>query len=260
MNNNYVFYINNNSDYAFNDIGIELFKLAIAMAYSFTNNKFFAITDINYLKVIQTFINMNFNLLDLSKLNYNYNCITLNKSNYNQKEIINTNTSNCIIKIEFSFEMINDNIRELLSMCIIQNPKYTTSIHSTINDIMNFFKDYEINNYVCIYMNKTKFIKNYYEKSYYNNFSNCKMIVLTDDINWSIKNLDFINNNKYYLINNDYNNRFINFALFGCFNNFILDKDNMTGLWAAFVGNKNKKVIVPNDISDSFILNNWLKQ
>jgi len=259
MNNNYVFYINNNSDYAFNDIGIELFKLAIGMTYSINNKKIFAITDMNYIKIIQLFININFNLLDLSKLNSNYTCIALNTNNYKDKDQVD-NISNCIIKIDFAFDMISDDIRELLSMGILGNPKYSITIHTKINEIMNFFRDYEINNYVCIYINKNTFNKNYYEKSYYNHFSDCKMIILTDDINWTIKHLDFINVNKCFFINNDFNSRFINFALFGCFNKFILDKDNYSGLWCGFIGNRNKKVVVPSDINNSFFLSNWLKQ
>ena len=67
MNNNYVFYINNNSDYAFNDIGIELFKLGIGMTYSINNKKHFAITDMNYIKIIQLFININ--LISINQAN-----------------------------------------------------------------------------------------------------------------------------------------------------------------------------------------------
>lgn len=257
MNDNYVFYINNSSDYAFCNIGTELFKLAIGMTYSNNNKRTFAITDINYLKIIHSFINLKFELLDLSKIKNNYSCISLTINNY--KEIDNSN-NNCIINMDFSFKMIDDNIRELLSLAIIGNPKYTTIIYTKINDIMNHFKDYELNNYVFINHNKLTYNKNYYEKAYYNHFSHCKMIILTDDINITIKNLDFININKCYFILNDFNYRFINFVLFSYFNNVILDKDNYTGLWSAYIGNLNKKVIVPLDINNCFYLSNWLKQ
>jgi hypothetical protein len=162
--------------------------------------------------------------------------------------------------MDFSFNMIDDTIRELLSLGILGNPKYTTIIYTKINDIMNHFKDYELNNYVCINLNNPTYNKSYYEKAYYNHFSYCKIIVLTDDINLAIKNLDFININKCYFIVNDYNYRFINFILFSYFNNLILDKDNYSGLWSAYIGNLNKKVVVPSDINNSFFISNWLKQ
>jgi len=256
MDNNYVFYINNNIDYYFNDIGHELFKLAISLSYSNNNNKKFIISDNNYLKILEVFLNLSFNYIDINNINYN----SLILSNTNENNNKNNSENECIIKMDFSFKNINNEIRDLLSYCLLSNPRYTTIIYNKINDIMNFFKDYDINNYVCIFINKNNYNKYYYERAYYNYFSNCKLIILTDDINWSIKNITFIKIENIYFIINDYSLRFINFILFIHFNKIIVDINNYYTLFIAFLGNKNKKVIIPNEISNNYYLDNWFKQ
>jgi len=259
MTDNYVFFINNQIDYNFIDIGIELFKIGIALTYAIKNKKKFVITDINYLKILETFININFNLINVYILNNNYKSlkITVNGNDYGN-EIISNN--DCIIKIDFSFHLINEEIRDFLSSTIIKNPKYSNDIYNKLNDIMIFFNDFEINNYVSIIISKNTYIKDYYEKAYYNNFSNCKLIIFTDDINWTIKYVNFTNINNIYIILNNYNDRFFNFILISNFNKLIIRKDNYYGLWCAYLGNKNKIIIVPNDLNDNYYINNWLKQ
>lgn len=256
MSDKYVFFINNTIDYNFNDIGVELFKLGIGITYASKTKKKFGITDISYLKILETFINNTFNIIDIYSLKENYKCISVNLND----KIEENNDNNCIVKLDFSFKLINEDVRDFFTTTIIRNPRYSNSIYNKINEIMNFFNEFDINNYVFIIINKNNYNKNYYEKSYYNYFSNCKLLILTDDINWAIKNIDFININKCYFIHNDFNNRFINFVLISSFNKMIIEKDHYYSLWCAYLGNKNKIIIIPHNTNENYYIDNWYKQ
>lgn len=239
MTDKYVFFINNTNDNSFSNIGVELFKIAISLSYSYNNKKRFVISNTIYLNILEAFINLKFELLDINKIKDNYTIINLDNN-----EIDYDDNNNCIIKIDYSFKSINEEVIDLLSTAILSNPRYLQQIYTKINDIMIFFNDYDINNYVCININKTNYNKSNYEKAYYNNFSDSKLLILTDDINWTIKNVNFTNINNIYIIENSFNYRFLNFILLSHFNKMIIEKDNYTSLWFSYIGKKNKDVIL----------------
>jgi len=253
MTEKYITYISN--DIHFNDIGTELFKLAISLSLAFNLKKQFALINNSYTDIINTFIKfLKFKIITQDDFNsLNFKEYIINNFNNNDNILITFNDNE-----NFSYKFISQEVRNILSILIVQNHIFSTNIHNKLNYIMNYFNEYNINNFVAINIKKNIFVPFYYEKSYYKHFFNKKLIVFCDDIEWIQLNLNFISKNNliFFEINND--NKFFNFILLSHFTNLIIDKNNYSW-WAAFLGNKNKTVITPNNNYD-YYPDFWIKQ
>jgi len=250
MVNKYLSYNHQN----FNDIGSELFKLAISMSYADDTNRLLVLNNENYTNIIDIFIKCNYKNLKLdfeTKENFNLNI------NYNDID-------NLLIDFnDFKFnwmdyKYISEKTRLILSMLITGNSNYINFAYSKINDYMNYFKDYNIANYVCLNINKSNYISYYYEKAYYRNFNGKKLLIRTDDLEWAKENVNFIDKNLIIFIDGSDENKFTDFITLSLFKNYIIDY-NYFSWWIAYLGEKDKTIIVPNNNND-FYLREWIRQ
>ena len=240
----YIIFINNYEDCYFNDIGRELFKLGGAMTYALKTNKKLALIADTYTNILDAFLAINYKKIatdDYKKLNFK----PINTLEYFENDNV------CISKINYTHKFICNEIQELFTNAIFSNKTNMGVIYGKINEIMNFFNDYELNNYVCININKNTFVSNFYEKAYYNHFSNKKVIILVNDVNWAISAINFINPRSIYFLINYNLDRFTNFITLASFNNMIIDNNNFSW-WCAYLGNKNKKIVVPENNLDYY--------
>lgn len=246
-------YLSFNHD-SFDDIGLELFKLAISMTYANKTNRILALNNENYLNIYDVFIKSNYSKIDLNYTNYLR--IRIN-DDYNESidnlYIDFTNFNN------FSYKLISSNIRSYLTLLITNNSKYINIIYNKINEIMNYFSDYNIHNFVCCNITKKTYNSNFYEKAYYRHYNNKKLIIRVDDIEWGKKSIDFIDNSFIYFIDASITaNKYSDFIILTNFYNYIIDYDYYSW-WIAYLTQIEKKVIVPNNNYD-FYLSNWIKQ
>lgn len=246
----YIIFINNKEDYSFNDIGTELFKIGSVLSYAYKSKKILALINDDYCNIIDIFLKIPYKKILVSEYN-NYNFKTISNLDFYEHNNV------CINKIDYVHKNISPEVRNLFTTAIINNSSHHYNTYR-INDIMNHFTDYDINNYVCITINKQSFIRNYYEKAYYSHFNGKKLVVFSNDLNWAIQNLNFIDSKLIYFIYTHNYDRFSNFALLVFFNNHIIEKNN-TSWWGAFLGNYGKKVVVPNN-SYEYYLDTWIKQ
>jgi len=253
MTDKYITYHSN--DVNFDDIGTELFKLAVSLSFSVNSKRKLAFIEGYYTNIINIFIK-SINYKSLTKEDYQ----NLDFKDYKYNNYTENDNLNFIFNDEtnFNYKFINPEVRNLLTILIINNSICSKLVHNKINNIMNYFGDYEIDNYVCVNIKKDLFIPFYYEKAYHHFFPDKKVIILTDDIEWTQMNFNFVSKYNVIYIDNNKDNRFINFVLLSLFNNMIIDKNNFSW-WCAFLGNKNKKVVVPNN-NHHFYLDNWIRQ
>lgn len=238
----------------FDDLGMELFKLGLSLSYAERTNRYLVLNNDKYTNIIDIFIKYNYENLNLEfekKSNFNFNI------DYNENNLL----------IDFNdfkdLSYLNPNLisvrtRTLLSLLITNNSNYLNFIYNKINDIMNHFHDYKLENYVCMNIKKDTYINNYYEKAYYRHFNNKKLIVRTDDIEWAQENINFIDKSLILFIESCYNNRFTDFMFMSFFKNYIIDNDNFSW-WIAYLSNNEKKVITPNN-NYNYYLKDWIKQ
>ncbi len=238
----------------FDDLGMELFKLGLSLSYAERTNRYLVLNNDKYTNIIDIFIKYNYENLNLEfekKSNFNFNI------DYNENNLL----------IDFNdfkdLSYLNPNLisvrtRTLLSLLITNNSNYLNFIYNKINDIMNHFHDYKLENYVCLNIKKDTYINNYYEKAYYRHFNNKKLIVRTDDIEWAQENINFIDKSLILFIESCYNNRFTDFMFMSFFKNYIIDNDNFSW-WIAYLSNNEKKVITPNN-NYNYYLKDWIKQ
>jgi hypothetical protein len=253
MTDKYITY--NSNDIYFDDIGSELFKLAVSFSFSINSKRKLAFVEGSYTNILNIFIkSINYKSLTLEDYQ-NLNFKDYKYNNYTDNDNLNFIFND---EINFNHKFINPDVRNLLSILIVNNSVYSKLVHTKINNIMNYFADYEIDNYVCVNIKKDLFIPFYYEKAYHHFFTNKKIIILTDDIEWTQMNFNFVSKYNVIYIDNNKDNRFINFVLLSSFNNMIIDKNNFSW-WCAYLGNKNKKVVVPNN-HHHFYLDNWIRQ
>ena len=247
----HIIFINSAEEGLFYDIGRELFKLGSALTYALKTNKKLALLNDNYTTILDIFLKINYKKISMEeygKLKFK----PINTLDFNESDNV------CITKIEYTYKYICNEIQELFTNAIFSNAINVKFANEKINEIMNFFTDYEIGNYVCMNITKETFVSNFYEKAYYNHFNGKKVIILVNDINWAIANINFINPRSIYFINNYPYERFINFIILASFNNFIVDKNNYSW-WCAYLGNKNKKIVAPFNSFD-YYLPTWIKQ
>lgn len=226
----------------FIDIGDELFKLAITLSYAEKTGRVLAFDNEDSMNIIDLFTNITY-----EKLN------TIEDSDCD-KLIINFDNNS------YTYDKITIKTRVLLSLLITGNSNYINFIYMRINDFMNYFKDYEISNYVCLNIKKDTYVSNYYYKAYYKHFNNKKLIIRVDDLEWADKNVNFIDKSMILFIEERFDNRFTDFILLSHFHNYIIDY-NYYSWWIAYIiiTNIEKKVIVPND-NNNFYLPEWIKQ
>lgn len=250
MNKRYLSYNHEN----FDDLGMELFKLGLALSYAERTSRYLVLNNDKYTNIIDIFIKYNYENIKLDfvkKNNFNFN-IDYNEDNlfidFNDfKDLSHLNP-----------DLISIRTRTLLSLLITNNSNYLNFIYNKINDIMNHFLDYNLDNYVCININKDTYINNYYEKAYYRHFNNKKILVRTDDIEWAQENINFIDKSLILFMESSHNNRFTDFMFMSFFKNFIIDNDNFSW-WIAYLSNNEKKVITPNN-NYNYYLKEWIKQ
>jgi len=259
MNYNYnEKYLSFNHD-NFEDIGSELFKLALSITYAEKTNRILVLFNEEYMNILNIFIkcnykydnNLKFSKKDKFNFDFDYNddnlFIDFNELNYNN------NYNN--------YNLISSKVRVLLSLLITNNLNFINYIYNCINEIMNYFKDYKLENYVCMNIEKNNYNNNYYEKAYYRHFNNKKIIIRTDDIKWAEDNINFVDKSLIKLIeskNKDIFGNFKDFIYLCYFNNYIIDNNNYSW-WIAYISNMDKKVIVPND-NYNIYLTEWIKQ
>lgn len=238
----------------FDDLGMELFKLGLALSYAERTNRYLVLNNDKYTKNIDIFIKYNYENINLEfekKSNFNFN--------------IDYNENNLFIDFDdfkdlsyLTPNLISVRTRTLLSLLISNNSNYLNFIYNKINDIMNHFHDYKLENYVCMNVKKDTYINNYYEKAYYRHFNNKKIIVRTDDIEWAQENINFIDKSLILFIESCHNNRFTDFMFMSFFKNYIIDNDNFSW-WIAYLSNNEKKIITPNN-NYNYYLKDWIKQ
>jgi len=240
----------NSNDVNFDDIGSELFKIGISLTFALTLNRQLAFIEGGYTNIINIFIKY-FRYKSLSPDDYE----KMNFKDYYLNNYSPDDNLNLIFNDNYSHKYISNQVRELLSILIINNSIYKTFIHNKLTNIMNYFGDYEINNYVCMNIKKDLYIPYYYEKAYYKHFNNFKIIVLCDDIDWIQINMNFIPKSNVIFLANVPEHRFTNFVLLSQFKNMIIDKNNYS-FWMAYLGKKDKKIIIPE--KNDFYLNEWI--
>jgi hypothetical protein len=244
----------------FNDIGSELFKLALIMTYAQKTNRVLVLFNEEYMNFINIFI----------KCIYKYD----NEIKFNKKENFNFNIDydddnlfvdfNDIDKqTNYNHNLISQKVRVLLSLLITNNSNFINLTYNRINEIMYYFKEYKLDNYVCIDIKKNTYDKDYYERAYYRHFNNKKLIVRTDDIEWAEKNINFIDKSLIKFVENSSNKdsqqNFKDFIYLCHFNNYIIQNDYFSW-WIAYLSNMEKKVIVPNKNNQNFFLLEWINQ
>lgn len=238
----------------FDDIGLELFKLSISMTYAQKTNRTLALNNDKYLDIYDIFIKSNYiktelNLANHLRIEINDDC--------------NESSDNLFIDFtnfdKFKYKLISSNIRTYLTLLITNNTKFINVIYNKINEIMNYFSDYDIQNFVCCNINKKTYNNNFYEKAYYRHFNNKKLIIRVDDIEWAKKSIHFIDNSFIYFIDASITeNKYCDFIVLASFYNYIIDY-NYYSWWIAYLSQIDKKVIVPNNNYDFYLLE-WIKQ
>lgn len=237
----------------FEDIGLELFKLATTLSYADKTNRTFILNNDDYMNIIDLFIKISYdNSKEIFEIKDDFNYYI----DYYDKKI-----SIDFTNYRFNHFQISSKIKVLLSLLITGNSNYTNFVYSRINDFMNYFKDYSLSNYVCMNIKRDTYVSYYYEKAYYRNFNNKKLIIRADDLDWARTNINFIDKSKIIFIEANHENKFTDFILLSLFQNYIIDYDYYSW-WIAYISNpnsENKKVIVPNNNHD-FYLPEWIRQ
>lgn len=250
MNNNLLSFNHEN----FDDIGLELFKLSISMTYAYKTNRILALNNENYLDIYDTLIKSNYIKADLNFTNYLRIKINDDCNETSDNLFIDFTNFN-----KFKYKLISSNVRSYLTLLITNNNNYVNIIYNKINEIMNYFSDYDIHNFVCCNITKNTYNNNFYEKAYYRHYYNKKLIIRVDDIEWAKQSINFIDNSLIYFIDASITaNKYNDFVLLAYFYNYIIDY-NYFSWWIAYLSQIEKKVIVPNNNYD-FYLPEWIKQ
>lgn len=245
-------YLSYNHD-NFNDIGLELFKLALSITYADKTNRILVLNDDKYTSIMDIFIKYKYENLKMEfvekeefnfNIDYNETNLLINFNNFKDLSYINPN-------------LISNKNRYLISLLITNNCNYINYVYDKINNFMIYFKDFKLENYVCMNIKKETYNNDFYEKAYYRHFNNKKLIIRTDDIEWSQTNVNFIDNSLIIFIDANEDNRFTDFILLSFFYNYIIDYD-IFSWWIAYMSNVEKKVIVP--FNNNLCLSDWIKQ
>lgn len=216
--NNYLIY-NHSYDFFYNT-GDELFKLAIALSNSLKSNKILLFDDENFIRIFETQLQIPYKLI-------------------NNEELIDYNPLYLNIYIDYNENLITKESLIYLSNIMSNNRDFINEVYKKINEIMNYYHDYEIDNYVCIIINK----KNYNPYSYEENLSKYNekhKIIISDDCNWCNNYIPYIYN-PFFIDKNE--KPLIYLYMISIFNIIIGNKfDNYTLM--SYLLNKNSKKII----------------
>ena len=151
--NKYLTY-NHSFDF-FDNIGDELYKLAVVLTSSLKYNKILIFNNENFVKIFETQIQIPFKLINDIKEYDKFNPSILN------------------IDLDYNEKIISEEALIYLNNIILKNKDFTNENYKKINEIMNYFHDYEINNYICIIINKKTYNPYIYEETL-NNYKDKK--------------------------------------------------------------------------------------
>jgi len=226
----YITYNHNN----FEDIGFELYKLCITLSIAINTNRKLVFFNDEYMSIIDKFIKYKYNSITIKEFNeINFTYINYENRIYDSDNIYLIFKDNEIKEIED----INDNVRDLMSLLFSSNDLYNKFVYNKINEWMNYFNDFDINNYVCIYLRKDKYDISNYKKTYDKYFDGKKLIIFTDNI------YDFDMDIKKIVIHINNNNKYSNFILMTMIPNMIIRNDkNYFAVMAGLMGNRNKNI------------------
>lgn len=149
-----------------------------------------------------------------------------------------------------SHKYISDETREKMNELIYSNKNYYYLALKEYNKIKMFFADSNDANFLFLHFRRTDYINNPYHPildiNYYNNGiniinNNMNLIIFSDDINWCKQVIKIPNRKIYYV---DINDVYIEFIIMTFIKNGIIANSTYSW-WAAFLGDKNKKIIAP---------------
>lgn len=216
--NNYLIY-NHSYDFFYNT-GDELFKLAIALSNSLKSNKILLFDDENFIKIFETQLQIPYKLI-------------------NNEELIHYNPLYLNIYIDYNENLITKESLIYLSNIMSNNRDFINEVYKKINEIMNYYHDYEIDNYVCIIINKKNYNPYLYEENL-SKYNEKYKIIISDDCNWCNNYIPYIYN-PFFIDKNE--KPLIYLYMISIFNIIIGNKfDNYTLM--SYLLNKNSKKII----------------
>ena len=258
MNNYITVDINND----FDTTEKQLSKISIAFSYALKTNKKIVLINSNYSNEISDFFQIYIKKITEDEFN------SLNFVQYNlikDVEIPEDLEGNiCLNGIITNSKFIQNDVKTMLNILILHNTNYINEVNNKLNEIMIYFNDNKLNNYICINIDNNdinnKIIDLQYYINIYNNFfdNNKKIIVFSDNIEWCKENFKIIETNKiyYYEITNE--NKNSSFILMTKINNHIIN-NSLKSWWCAYLGNFDKKVIAPYNTPNYECLDVWTK-
>lgn len=268
-------------------LGNQLFRIAATLDYASKYNKIpiFGNLNKNYYtnnmillnKCYTEFFNNKLNVIsaeELKKINFT-NFIETDARKYT--EFPDYNGHVFLGHYLESYKYISDDTRNKMNDLIKSNPDFVNIANLFFNIIKKHFNDTNEDNYIFIHFRRGDVSKNNtaeydfnYIKNAYNkiklikNKQEMNVVVFSDDINWCYDNVKCFSN-VYFLDN--ISNLYIELILMSMFNNGILTKIGYDGSttnfhrssfswWGAFLGNKNKTIIIPDKID--YYLPEWI--
>ena len=268
-------------------LGNQLFKLAAILDYGNKYNKIPVICNLkkDYYNEAMILLNKFFTEFTKNKLN------TVSKEELNSLHFTRFTQENSRIYQEVpyiegnvyiggyleSYKYIGDDARNIMNDLIYSNIHYVNIAKSLFNIVKEHFNDYDEDNYICIHIRRGDkaqynthlnydYMKRAYEKIKEIKGKNMNVIVFSDDTNWCYDNINFLPN-TYYLDN--ISNMYIELILMSMINSGILNRFMYGGSphrstfswWGAFLGNKNKTIIIPDKIGkdvEDYYLPEWI--
>jgi len=253
------YYITIDVNNDFDTIEKQLSKISVAFSYALKTNRKIVLLDNNNSRDISNFFQIYIKKISQEEFN------SLNFTSYNLIKNVeipeNLEGHICLYGIITDNNYIIIDVKTMLNILIMYNTNYTNDVYKKLNEIMIFFNDTELNNYICVYIenidNKPLDLT-YYKEAYNNYFDNKKkLIVFSDNIEWCKENFKIIDDNKIYYCYNS--NKYVEFILMAKINNHIIN-DTLKSWWCAYLGNIDKEVIVPNNNLNNYeCLDVWTK-
>lgn len=261
-NNNYIT-VNINDN--FDTIEKQLSKISIAFSYALETSRKIVLIYCDYSNDIGAFFQIYIKKITQDEFNI------LNFTSYNlikNVEIPHDLEGNiCLNGIITDSKFINNDVKTMLNILIMHNTNYTNEVYKKLNEIMVYYNDTELNNYICINIDNddindinNKIIDLSYYKNAYNNYfnNNKKIIVFSDNIEWCKENFKIIEENKIYYYETTNENKYAIFILMAKLNNHIIN-NSLKSWWCAYLGNFDKEVIVPSNTPNYECLDVWTK-
>lgn len=222
FSNNDLYISYNHSNDFLDNVGDELFKLSIALSFALKNNKTILFNDENFIKIFETQLKIPFKLITnkLDFYNHNPKYLDINLNYHNDYSISN----------EFII---------YLTYILSNNKDFIKEVYDKINKIMNSLKDFEINNYICIVINKISYNPFIYQQTL-SNYNDKKIIIISDDCEWCKDYIPFMNN-PFFI--NKKEKPLIYLFMISLFNFLILDKYDNYSLFISYLNKTPSKII-----------------